>query len=154
LRRSGRAGAEEAWRLEIILRDHRFGRAVVHGSLPLRLEFVNDVPFRVGSPVDHPELGRLDTPENIPANKITAVVDRQAPKDLADIYWLCCVEGLDLASALERAAGKAAGIFPPVLAKALEEGRRRGVPEVFWIRRPDEREFDAGMRRVVASLMP
>ena len=145
--------SEESWRLEIVLREERFGRAFIHGPEPLKLEFVNDVPFRIGSPVDHPDLGRLDTRENILANKITAVVDRHAPKDFADIYWLCSVEGLDIASALEGAAGKAAGVFPPLVAKALEEGRRNGVPDVFWIRRPGNREFDEGMRRLVAALM-
>ena len=39
--------------------------------------------------VDHPVLGRLDTPENILANKLSALVDRQEPKDLADIWGFC-----------------------------------------------------------------
>jgi hypothetical protein len=82
------------------------------------------------------------------------MIDRRAPKDIADIYWLCSVHGLDLVSALEGTAGKAAGVFPPLVAQALEEGRRSGVPDVFWIRRPGDREFDEGMRRLVASLMP
>ena len=49
----------------------------------------------------HPVLGRLDTKENILANKISAVVSREEPKDLADIYWLCCREGMDLMAAIE-----------------------------------------------------
>jgi hypothetical protein len=36
---------QESWRLEIVLRDDRFGRAILHGTQPLKLEFVNDVPF-------------------------------------------------------------------------------------------------------------
>jgi hypothetical protein len=148
------ASHEEQSHLEIPTRDERFGRAVVQASQFLKLEFANDVPFHVGQPTEHPTLGLLDTRENILANKVTALVDRCAPKDAADIYWLCCVEGLSLPAALEGASGKAAGVFPPLVAEALERGRLLGVPELFRIRRPDPARFDEGMRDLVASLMP
>jgi len=148
-----RRAAEAGLRLEIVLRETRFGRAFLHGPLPLKLEFVNDVPFRVGEPWDHPTLGRLDTRENILANKITALLDRQEPKDLADIYWLCCRAGLDLAAAIEQDGGKAAGVFPPLVAKALEAGLREGIPNVRWRQRPDEADFRGGLERLVAALL-
>jgi hypothetical protein len=147
------ASAAEGWRLEVILREVRFGRAVVHGDVPLKLEFVNDVPFRVGVPWPHPALGSLDTKENILANKITALVDRQAPKDVADIYWLCCRDNLSLVGAMEGADGKAAGIFPPVVAQALERARRIGIPEVFWIEKPAADDFAEGIQRLVREIM-
>lgn len=127
----GKEAKRSSLRLEIILRETRFGRAVLHGAVPLKLEFINDVPFRVGQPWDHPTLGRLDTKENILANKISALVDREEPKDLADIYWLCCREGMDLMAAIENASSKAAGVFPPLVTQALAEGIHRGLPKVF-----------------------
>jgi len=120
--------ASRGWRVEVLLRESRFGRAVVHGTLPLKLEFVNDVPCHIGDVTVHPMLGRLDTRENILANKIKALVDRSAPKDLADIFWLCCRDGLDIRTAVEDSTGKAAGVFPPLVAKALESASRHGVP--------------------------
>ena len=75
-----RDAGNEKWRLEIVLREERFGRAFLHGSLPLKLEFINDVPFRVGQPWNHPTLGPLDTRENILANKISALLGRQDPR--------------------------------------------------------------------------
>lgn len=89
-----REAAKAGMKLDIALRDARYGRATLHGATTLKLEFVNDVPFRVGQPWEHPQLGRLDTRENILANKISALVDRAEPKDVADIYWLCCRDTL------------------------------------------------------------
>lgn len=147
------ASIAEGWRLEVILREVRFGRAVLHGEVPLKLEFVNDVPFRVGVSWPHPALGALDTKENILANKITALVDRQAPKDMADIFWLCCRDSLSLTGALENANGKAAGIFPPVVAQALDRAQRMGVPDVFWIEKPETKDFADGMGRLIREIM-
>jgi hypothetical protein len=145
--------AGEHLRCEILLREDRFGRAVLQGAVFLKLEFVNDVPFRVGQPWEHPALGRLDTKENILANKVSALVDRQEPKDLADIYWLCCLDGLSVSKAIENAAGKAAGLFPPMVAKVLDEGAQLGVPRVFWKQAPDEHAFRRGIEKVIGELL-
>ena len=145
--------AREGSRLEIVLREARFGRAVLHGAVPLKLEFVNDVPFRVGEPWAHPELGLLETKENILANKISALVDREEPKDLADIYWLCCRGGLDLPTPVGQATGKAAGIFPPLVAKALAGGLQHGVPKVLWSTPPKQDEFVRGIEGLISSIL-
>jgi hypothetical protein len=140
-------------RFDVLLRETRFGRVVVHGAEPLKVEFVNDVPCRIGEPWIHPVLGRLDTRENILANKVSALVDREAPKDLADVFWLCCRDGLDLLAAIEGAGGKAAGIFPPVVARALERGMGRGVPPVFWIKAPSHHEFRRGIEELIRRII-
>ena len=54
------------------------------------IEMVNDVPARVGEVRTDTALGRLDTAENILA-KLSALVDRQEPKDLADVWGFCCL---------------------------------------------------------------
>lgn len=149
-----RQGAKKIGRdFEIILREERFGRAVVHGPEALKIEFVNDVPSRIGVPWLHPELGRLDTCENILANKITALVDRHSPKDMADIYWLCCRMELDIFVAMEGASWKAAGIFPPLVAQTLEQGLKQGVPAVYWIDAPQEDEFRQGIINLIQRIM-
>jgi len=56
------------------LRDQRFVRfSVTEGNLTLKIELVNDVRSRVGQVSIHPVLGRVDTAENILANKLTAL---------------------------------------------------------------------------------
>ena len=64
-------------------------------------------------------LGRIDTAVNILANKITALIDRDEAKDLADVWGLCTKMGLSLTPAIENAACKAAGVFPADLARVL-----------------------------------
>lgn len=51
----------------------------------LKIEFVNDVPYRSGKPLQY-KFGYIDTPLNILTNKLTAIVGRDEPKDVFDIY--------------------------------------------------------------------
>lgn len=57
---------------------------IVDEDLNLKLEFVNDVSYRSGLPVDA-YFGKLDTPVNILSNKIGAILSRDEPKDIIDI---------------------------------------------------------------------
>jgi hypothetical protein len=145
----GAAAPAASLRLEIVLREERFGRAFLTGTAPLKLEFINDVPFRVGQPWAHPVLGLLDTRENILANKISALVDREEPKDAADIFWLCCRDQLDLMTAIQNAEGKAAGVFPPLVARRLSDASKAGLPPVAWAQPIGADEFQAGMERLI-----
>jgi len=54
----------------------------------LQVDFVNDRVLRYGKPVRLDNGYIIDTCENILANKITAVVGRDNPKDIFDIYLL------------------------------------------------------------------
>ena len=146
------ASAAEGWRTERALTDVRFGRMIIHGAESLKLEFINDVPSRVGSPWRHPVLGMLDTKENILANKITAFIDRKTAKDAADLYWLCCEDNLDILDAMVGASGKAAGIFPPYVAKELNRWSKDGVPDVMWLKRPEPEKFKKGFERLIEKI--
>ena len=147
------ASRAEGWRMEIVLREERFGRALLRGPTPLKLEFINDVPFRVGDPWPHPNLGPLDTKENILANKVSALVDREEPKDVADIFWLCCRDNLNLSVAIQNAEGKAAGIFPPLVARCLANALELGVPKVAWVEAPSEQEFRTRLESLIDGLL-
>lgn len=105
--------------LELSLREDNYIRLYVGGG-KLKIELVNDVPSHVGTIIELPVLGRVDSRENIFANKITAVIDRSLPKDIADFYVLLH-DGLSLKRALTDASSKAAGITPLLLAKILTE---------------------------------
>jgi hypothetical protein len=136
----------QEWSTTIIQRDRRFVRVhLVSGEVPLKIEMVNDVPARVGEVRNHEILGRIDNPENILANKITALIDREEPKDFADIWGFCCQLGLPISAALEGAQGKAAGIFPVDLARLLCSASRRDWEIVRWIQAPDPDRFIADL---------
>ena len=73
----------EGIRLNILRTDERFVRCNIQAlDVQLKVEIINDVPGHVGEVVDHPVLGRLDSAENILANKVTALVDRNEPRSV------------------------------------------------------------------------
>ena len=111
------------------------------------------MPSRVGEVVTHPVLGRLDSAENILANKITAVLDRQEAKDLADIWGFCCLQGLPISAALEGAQGKAAGVFPVDVARVLLSATREDWQIVRWHHPPEAERFLADLRSLGESLL-
>ena len=80
------------WTCEVLMKEERFGRLnVIEGEISLKIEMVNDVPARVGKIQNHPVLGRLDSAENILANKVTALLDREActePAEVSQKTWL------------------------------------------------------------------
>ena len=53
----------------------------------LKIEFVNDVKHHANSPLSF-KYGKIDTPLNILANKLTALLSRDEPKDIVDIIHL------------------------------------------------------------------
>jgi len=142
------------WQVSVGLRDVRFVRFLVSaGGLDLKVELVNDVPSRVGQVSVHPVLGRLDTAENILANKLTALRDRQEPKDLVDVWGFCTRMGLSLAQALEGAHGKAAGLFPVDLARSLLSATASDWELVRWIEAPPVDQFLADLRCLGEELL-
>ena len=142
------------WDVSVGLRDPRFVRfGVTSRGLTLKIELVNDVPSRVGRVSEHPVLGRLDTPENILANKLTALADREEPKDLADVWGFCIRKGLPLADALEGAHGKAAGLFPVALARPLLSATESDWTLVRWIEAPPIEQFLEDLHRLGEELL-
>jgi len=53
----------------------------------LKLDFVNDVDYSVGTPIPF-VFGKIDRPINILSNKLTAIVSRDEPKDIFDIIYI------------------------------------------------------------------
>lgn len=147
-------GSSSRWNLRIELRESRFVRATVsRGEVRLKIEFVNDVPSRVGLPGLDPVLGRLDSAENILANKISALLDREEPKDLADIWGFCTRLGLSLSGAIEGAQGKAAGIFPADVARLLCSASRTDWERIRWIEAPNASSYVEDLHSLGESLL-
>jgi hypothetical protein len=113
---------------------------------------INDVPAHVGVIVNHPFLGRLDSRENIFANKITALVDRGHPKDVADIFYLL-KDGLSLKRALTDADSKAAGITPLLVARIFGDYRYENLTTVNWISPPDIPAIRSFLTTVAAAIV-
>lgn len=144
----------DKWNTQVLLREERFVRLnLISPEISLKIEMINDVPSRVGEPSQHPVLGKLDTAENILANKVTALLDRAASKDMADIWGLCCQMNLSLTEAIYAAQGKAAGVFPPDLARVLCSVTHTDWEMVRWINPPDPDQFMAQLNSLGQSLI-
>lgn len=134
--------ANQAWQCQVLMKEERFARLnLVTSNLQLKIEMVNDVPARVGMVREHPILGRMDTAENILANKVTALLDREEPKDLADIWGFCCRMNLSLWDAITHAESKAAGVFPADLARLLCSATVEDWQVIRWIEAPPVEQF-------------
>jgi len=143
-----------SWTCQVINRDERFVRlGVQQGDVLLKIELINDVPAHVGDVQTHPKLGRVDSAENILANKVTAVLGREEPKDLADIWGFCCRMGLPLTAALESAGSKAAGIFAPDLARVLVSASATDWQAIRWITPPDVTRFVADLHQLGEQIL-
>ncbi|HRJ41420.1 MAG: nucleotidyl transferase AbiEii/AbiGii toxin family protein [Caldilineaceae bacterium] len=142
------------WQTVIRLRGESYvGLTVRRQDVELRIDLVKDVPARVGTVYRHPILGPIDTAENILANKVTAVIDREQPKDLADIWGFCTKMGLSLEDAITGADSKAAGIFHADLARVLCSATAEDWRLIRWIAAPDEEVFLADLRRLGDGLI-
>jgi len=142
------------WHSDVLQKEERFVRlALAQGDLSLKIEMVNDVPAHVGQIRQHPVLGRLDSPENILANKITALLNREEPKDLADIWGFCCQMGLSITDAIKGAQSKAAGIFPADLARVLCSVTRTDWELIRWIDAPKLEQFITDLQRLGEKLI-
>jgi len=140
--------------LKVLDMQKRFARLrLMHADLFLKIELINDVPARVGEIVTHEILGRLDSAENILANKITAAIDRREPRDVADIWGFCCKMDLRLKPAIEVAHSKAAGVYPPDLARCLCSTTESDWSLVQWINPPDTSLYLADLRKLGESLI-
>ena len=127
--------------IKIAVKDKYFYRVFVADE-KLKIEMINDVPSHAGTLINHPELGLIDSKENILANKLTAVVDRALPKDIVDIYFLL-KDGFDLKRALTDAESKAAGIAPLLIAKIFAEFDYSLISrEIKWINPVPDAKID------------
>ncbi|MEA3349405.1 MAG: nucleotidyl transferase AbiEii/AbiGii toxin family protein [Chloroflexota bacterium] len=142
------------WELEIVSRYDRFVRLnLVRPETTLKLELINDVPSRVGQVTAHPTLGKLDSAENILANKLTALITRQEPKDLADVWGFCCQMNLSLKQAITGAQGKAAGIFPADLSRVLLSTSKDDFDLIRWIHPPSANDFIKDLHKLGENLI-
>ncbi len=138
----------------VVMRQQYFVRLLVaEGDVTLKVEMINDVPSRVGEVRSHPQLGRIDSPENILANKLTALINREEPRDLADVWGLCIRLGLSIREAVEGAAGKAVGIYPPELARRLCTATVRDWEQVMWLDPPSMDAYLADLVRLGDDLL-
>ena len=76
---------EQGGKLVIESRTPQYMRTRFKGEL--KIDFVQDIPFRVGIPFQH-KRWKIDALENIALNKVSAIQGRLDVKDYVDLYFL------------------------------------------------------------------
>lgn len=146
--------AVEGWQLHVAMRQQYFVRATIsRKATALKLEFINDVPSHIGAIAMHQTFGRLDSIENIFANKITAARDRDEPRDLADIWAIVKTFGLSIEDAITNAGSKAAGTYHVELARKFINISEADWGSVNWINPPDLKDFLSSMKELGERLL-
>jgi hypothetical protein len=142
------------WQCDVLMKEERFARLnLSREDTSLKVEMINHVPARVGDVQIHSVLGRLDSAGNILANKVTALLSREEPKDLADIWGFCCQKNLSLRDAITDAQSKAAGVFPADLGRVLCSVQRADWESVRWIQAPPVETFISQLNELGESLL-
>lgn len=72
--------------LQILVTSKDFNRFLINGIL--QIDFVNDIAFHYKDVIVTRENYLVDNVENILSNKLTAVMGRDNPKDIFDIYLI------------------------------------------------------------------
>lgn len=117
------------------------------------MEFVNDVPFYLGSGNSFKLFSKVDNPLNILANKITDVRDREEPKDFADILLINNSFEVDWELIFTASQSKAAGIFPPEIAERLDAFDIGKLEILNWIKTPDFAELEKFKNKLLNNIL-
>jgi Nucleotidyl transferase AbiEii toxin, Type IV TA system len=112
--------------------DEGFARIFVfEDDSSLKLDFVNDVPFRNGTPGVTPLFERTDNLHNILSNKVTTL-GRYASKDVVDIVW----------------------VNPVNVVEVLEQFPVEKMQEIDWINEaPSNEWFNARINQIIPDIL-
>jgi predicted nucleotidyltransferase component of viral defense system len=89
----------------VVIETKNYVRLAVDESL--QIDFVNDIAYRYKEPVVTEQNYLIDNLENILANKLTAVIGRDNPKDIFDILMIYTYYDMSWPDILEAAHKKA-----------------------------------------------
>jgi len=121
--------------------DEGFARVFVFESKSsLKLDFVNDVPYRSGKSVNTSLFSKTDNLNNILSNKITAL-GRYSVKDVADIVCICESLKFNWEKIINDASEKDLWVNPVNIAEVLEQFPVEKLIEIIWIKEPPAHDW-------------
>lgn len=139
--------------VEVVLRSEGYFSLKIDRIL--KVEMVNDVAFRDGDLQKRPIFSRVDSVQNILSNKLSAVISRDEPKDVVDIWVISKNTSIKWPEIFQAVGSKAVGIFPPDVAKKLTEFPVELLEIVKWIadKRPDTEQFKGDLDEICDAML-
>lgn len=148
--RNIRTALQDSYSLTVEVETKNFLRLTVDGTL--QVDFVNDGPFRYKEPVVTEQKYLIDNIENILANKITAVIGRDNPKDVFDIVLVYTFYHFSWGEILE-AAHKKAGFSNEDFAVRLKSFPKKMLAEIKCIDCSFLDNFDTVIDEIIQAVV-
>lgn len=121
----------------------------------LKIDFVNDVAYKLGKTNKHKIFSKIDNLENILSNKVSAIIGRDEPKDVADIWIIATNEKIDWKKIFLSANSKAVGIFPPLVAERLDTFPINLLGKINWVegKKPTKEKFLNDIQKIIKEII-
>lgn len=121
----------------------------------LKVELVNDVAHHYGKLEAKSFFPKVDNVLNILSNKLSALISRDEPKDVVDIWIISKNISVDWPAIFLDVNSKAVGIFPPEITKRLAEFPIELIDLIKWIpeQKPSRAEFEKSLSKICDSIL-
>ena len=121
----------------------------------LKVDLVNDIASHIGDLKAHSIFSKIDNISNILSNKITALVGRDEPKDVVDIWIVAKNEKINWQQIFMDASSKAVGIFPPMVAERLDTFPLEMINSLNWVdgKKPNHNEIEKDLSKIVSEIL-
>jgi len=146
--------SESGLKFDVSLADEGFARIfIIEGDCTLKIDFVNDIPFRSGTPIATPLFIRTDTLTNIQSNKVTAL-GRHSAKDIVDIVFISEILQFNWANIISDASEKDLWVNPVTVAEVLEQFPLEKLDEIGWINeKPSDEWFSKRINQIIPDIL-
>lgn len=119
------------FKVKVIIKSDTYASLMVNDIL--KVDFVNDVPFRYGSLNKMQIFSSVDNLENILSNKLSALISRDEAKDVIDIWAITKKIKVDWKRIFLDANSKAVGISPIDVSRRLISFPVEMINHIKWI---------------------
>jgi len=141
-------------KLDASVVDDNYARLfIITDKCTLKLDFVNDVTFRSGVPVETNLFIRTDSIMNILSNKLTAL-GRYAAKDVVDIVYISEKYSFSWEDIFNDASEKDLWVNPVNIAEVLEKFPVEKLQEIIWMKKsPGDEWFLSRINQMIPDIL-
>jgi predicted nucleotidyltransferase component of viral defense system len=144
----------EELEIEIAVTGDSFARIIVNeGNAVLKIDFVNDVPYRTGVPISTKLFNKTDSIANILSNKLTALT-RHSEKDIADLVFIALKFDFNWVEIFKEASEKDLWVNPVEASKILDGFQLEKLKDINWVTPlKDPKLFEKRLQLLIADLL-
>jgi len=125
--------------------------SIIEADTVLKIDFVDDVAYRVGMPIATKVFNKTDAILNILSNKVTAL-SREASKDMSDLLEISLHYSFNWKDVIEDAKKKDTWVDETDVLIMIEKFKIIDLQEVHWIRNIDLVEMEKLKMKVIEDI--